>query len=149
MAAGGAGASSITIQVSVLLDTDLLSLLERKRIPAKLAAWIAEQNDLVVSVVSLAELEFGLQQAPVAHRPALASWLAETRRSFAPATEELTEPILVRWKELLADLKKRKRTMTCEDSLIAATVLFRGHSLATHNKRHFEPAGVDVIDPLA
>jgi len=55
---------------------------------------------------------------------------------------------MVRWKELLADLKKRKRTMTCEDSLIAATVLFRGHSLPTHNKRHFEPAGVDVIDPL-
>jgi predicted nucleic acid-binding protein len=135
--------------VSVLLDTDLLSLLERKRIPAKLAAWIAEQNDFVVSVVSLAELEFGLQQAPVAHRPPLASWLAETRRRFAPATEELTEPILVRWKELLADLKKRKRTMTREDSLIAATVLFRGHTLATHNKRHFEPAGVDVIDPLA
>jgi predicted nucleic acid-binding protein len=76
--------------VSVLLDTDLLSLLERKRIPAKLAAWIAEQNDLVVSVVSLAELEFGLQQAPIAHRAALASWLAETRRRFAPATEELT-----------------------------------------------------------
>lgn len=46
--------------MSILLDTDLLSLLERKRIPAKLAAWIAEQNDLVVSVVSLAELEFGL-----------------------------------------------------------------------------------------
>jgi hypothetical protein len=68
---------------------------------------------------------------------------------LAPGTEELTEPILVRWKELLADLKKRKRTMTCEDSLIAATVLFRGHSLATHNKRHFEPAGADVIDPLA
>ena len=135
--------------MSILLDTDLLSLLERKRIPAKLAAWIAEQNDLVVSVVSLAELEFGLQQAPVAHRAALASWLAETRRRFAPATEELTEPILVRWKELLADLKKGKRTMTCEDSLIAATVVFRGHSLATHNKRHFEPAGVDVIDPLA
>jgi predicted nucleic acid-binding protein len=134
--------------VSVLLDTDLLSLLERKRIPAKLAAWIAEQNDLVVSVVSLAELEFGLQQAPVPRRLALAGWLAETRRKFAPAIEELSEPILVRWKELLADLKKRKRTMTCEDSLIAATVLLRGHTLATHNKRHFEPAGVDVIDPL-
>jgi len=149
VATGGAGSSSIAIQVSVLLDTDLLSLLERKRTPTKLAAWIAEQNDVVVSVVSLAELEFGLQQAPVAHRPRLASWLAETRRRFAPATEELIEPILVRWKELLADLKKRKRTMTCEDSLIAATVLFRGHILATHNKRHFEPAGVDVIDPLA
>lgn len=135
--------------MSVLIDTDLLSLLERKRVPAKLSAWVAEQSDLVISVVSLAELEFGLRQAPAAHRPGLAAWLAETRRKFAPATEELTEPILVRWKELLADLKERNRTMTCEDSLIAATVLFRGHTLATHNKRHFEPAGVDAIDPLA
>jgi hypothetical protein len=135
--------------MSVLLDTDLLSLLERKRIPVKLAAWVAEQDDLVVSVISLAELEFGLQQAPAAHRPALARWLAETRRKFAPAIEELTEPMLVRWKELLADLKERKRTMTCEDSLIAATALFRGHTLATHNTRHFEPSGVEVIDPLA
>jgi hypothetical protein len=134
--------------MSVLLDTDLLSLLERKRVPAKLAAWISEQNDLIISVVSLAELEFGLQQAPAAHRPALAGWLGETRRKFAPATEELTEPILVRWKELLADLKKRKRTMTCEDSLIAATALFGGHTLATHNGRHFEPSGVESIDPL-
>jgi len=145
-AAACSGSTSTTIQVSVLLDTDLLSLLERKRIPAKLAAWIADQNDLVVSAVSLAELEFGLQQAPATHRAALADWLAQTRRTFPSAIEELTEPILVRWKELLADLKKRRRTMTCEDSLIAATALLRGHTLATHNKRHFEPAGVRIID---
>ena len=135
--------------MSVLIDTDLLSLLERKRVPAKLAAWIAEQTDLVISVVSLAELQFGLQRSPLAHRPALAEWLAETRRKFAPATEQVTEPIIVRWKELLADLKEQKRTMTCEDSLIAATALLHGHTVATHNKRHFEPAGVEVIDPLA
>jgi predicted nucleic acid-binding protein len=134
--------------VSILLDTDLLSLLERRRIPAKLEAWMAQQTDLIVSVVSLAELEFGVRQSPVAHRLALVRWLAETRRKFAPATEQLTEPVLVRWKELLADLKRNKRTMTCEDSLIAATALFHGHTLATHNKRHFDPAGVEVIDPL-
>ena len=131
--------------MSILLDTDLLSLLERKRIPAKLAAWIAEQNDLVVSVVSLAELEFGLQQAPVAHRQLScrhAAGICDGDRGVDRADPDSLEG-------LLADLKKRKRTMTCEDSLIAATVLFRGHSLATHNKRHFEPAGVDVIDPLA
>jgi predicted nucleic acid-binding protein len=49
---------------------------------------------------------------------------------------------------LLADLKLRNRTMTCEDSLIAATALYRGHTVATHNKRHFEPAGVSLVDPL-
>lgn len=135
--------------MSILLDTDLLSLLERRRIPATLAAWMNQQTDLVVSIVSLAELEFGLQHSPAAHRPALAEWLAQTRRRFAPATEQLSEAVLVRWKELLADLKRKNRTMTCEDSLIAATALFWGHTVATHNTRHFEPAGIRLIDPLA
>jgi predicted nucleic acid-binding protein len=39
--------------------------------------------------------------------------------------------------------------MTCEDSLIAATALFHGHTGATHNTRRFDPAGVPVFDPLA
>ena len=135
--------------MSVLLDTDLLSLLERKRVPAKLAAWLEENDDaLFVSVVSLAELQHGLNQAPETHRPSLAAWMDETRRRFAPATEPLTEQVLVRWKELLSELKAKNRTMTCEDSLIAATALFHGHTVATHNKRHFERAGVSVIDPL-
>ena len=134
--------------MSVLVDTDLLSLLERKRVPARLASWMTQQTDLFVSVVSLAELEHGLRQSPATHHPNLAAWLADTRRRFAAATEPLTEPVLVRWKALLADLKNKKRTMTCEDSLIAATALFHGHTVATHNTRHFEPAGVKVIDPL-
>ena len=135
--------------MSILLDTDLLSLLERKRVPARLTAWL-EKNDapIFVSAVSFAELQHGLNQAPEAHRPSLAVWLDETRRRFAPATEPLTEPVLVRWKELLSELKAGNRTMTCEDSLIAATALCHGHTVATHNTRHFEPSGVPVIDPL-
>jgi len=136
--------------VSFLIDTDLLSLLERKRVPPKLAVWVQEHEaQIFLSVISFAELQFGLDQAPALHQTSLAVWLAETRRTLAPATEQLTEPVLVRWKELLADLKVKNRTMTCEDSLIAATALFHGHTLATHNKRHFESAGVRLIDPLA
>jgi predicted nucleic acid-binding protein len=135
--------------MSFLIDTDLLSLLERKQVPAKLTAWVREnESEIFLSVVSFAELQFGLDRAPVTHRASLAGWLAETRRKFIPATEELTEPVLVRWKELLADLKSKNRTMTCEDSLIAATALFHGHTLATHNKRHFEPASLEITDPL-
>ena len=136
--------------MSFLIDTDLLSRLERKRVPPKLATWVQEHEaEIFLSVVSFAELQFGLDQAPATHRPSLALWLAETRRTLAPATEELTEPVLVRWKALLAELKRRNRTMTCEDSLIAATARVHGHTLATHNQRHFEPAGVQIIDPLA
>jgi hypothetical protein len=136
--------------MSFLVDTDLLSLLERKRVPPKLATWIQDNEaDIFLSVVSFAELPFGLDRAPATHKASLAAWLAEIRRRLAPATEELTGPVLIRWKGLLADLKVKNRTMICEDSLIAATALFHGHTVATHNKRHFEPAGVQTVDPLA
>lgn len=136
--------------MSFLIDTDLLSRLERRRVPPKLAAWVQEnESEIFLSVISFAELHFGLTHAPASHQPSLSAWLAETRQKFAGATEELTEQVLVRWKELLADLKSKNRTITCEDSLIAATALFHGHIIATHNKRHFEPTGVQVFDPLA
>ncbi len=142
------GAELFAVQMSFLLDTDLLSLLERKRVPAKLTAWMNQQDEFFISVVSLAELEYGLQQAPATHRAELAAWLKETRQKFASATEPLTEPVLMRWKQLLAELKSKNRTMSCEDSLIAATALFHGHSVATHNTRHFAPAAIEMIDPL-
>ena len=124
-------------------------MLERRRVPARLATWVQQNEaEIFLSVVSFAEIQYGLDRAPATHRASLAAWLAETRRKFAPATEHLTEAVLVRWKELLADLKSRNRTVTCEDSLIAATALFHGHTVATNNKRHFEPAGVQIINPL-
>ena len=136
--------------MSFLLDTDLLSLLERKQEPAKLVTWVqAKEAEIFLSVDSFAELQFGLAHAPRTHKPALSVWLEQTRRKFAGATEPLTEPTLVRWKQLLSELKARNRAMSCEDSLIAATALFHGHVVATHNRRHFEPAGVEIFDPLA
>ena len=115
--------------MSFLVDTVLLSLLERKRVPPKLATWIKNNEaDIFLSVVSFAELPFGLDQAPATHKASLAAWLASIRRQLAPATEELTEPVLIQWKGLLADLKDKNRTMTCEDSLIAVTALFHGHT---------------------
>ena len=136
--------------MSYLIDTDLLSLLERKRVPAKLTSWIREHEaEIFLSVVSLAELQFGLERAPQTHQASLARWLSEIRHKLAPATEDLSERVLVRWKGLLAKLKAQKRTMTCEDSLIAATALLHGHTVVTRNTRHFEPACVPVFDPLA
>ncbi len=135
--------------MSFLIDTDLLSMLERKQVPPKLEKWIRHNEaEIFLSVVSFAELQFGLDRAPLTHQASLHAWLAVMRRKLGPATEELTEAVLVRWKELLGNLKVKNRTMTCEDSLIAATALFHGHVVATHNKRHFEPAGVQMVDPL-
>jgi hypothetical protein len=136
--------------MSYLLDTEIVSLLSRRTVPAKLVAWMRQHEaQSFLSVVTWAELEYGVQAAPATHLPDLFAWLAQTRRQFAPATETLDEAVLVRWKQLLADLKAKHRTMTCEDSLIAATALFHGHTVATHNTRHFAPSGVRYEDPLA
>lgn len=136
--------------MSFLINTDLVSMLERKQVAAKLTTWVRNNEaDIFLSVVTFAELQFGLDRAPATHLASLRAWLADIRQKLMPATEQLTEPVLVRWKELLADLKVKNRTMTCEASLIAATALFHGHTIATHNKRHFEPACVQIVDPLA
>ena len=135
--------------MSFLIDTDLLSMLERKKPPVRLLKWVREnESSIFVSVVSLAELQYGIEQAPATHQPSLRAWLEETKQMLTPATEELSEAVLVRWKELLSDLRRKNRTMSCEDSLIAATALHHGHIVATHNTRHFEPADVAFINPV-
>jgi predicted nucleic acid-binding protein len=135
--------------MSYLIDTDCLSLLRRKGKSRKLEAFVqANEEDIFVSVVSWAEIAHG---AAVAADPdfkaELEAWLAHTRESLAGATEPLEEPVLRRWKQLLSELKVKNRTMTCEDSLIAATALHHGHTVVTRNVSHFKPAGVEVLDP--
>jgi len=135
--------------MSFLIDTDVLSLLERRSCPHKLTAWVKTNEPAIfISVVSIAEIEFGIAHAPVTHQPDLRRWLNRVRINFASAIEPLNEPVLVRWKELLAHLKTKNRTLTCEDSLIAATALLLGHKVVTRNSRHFAPAGVQIVDPL-
>ncbi len=70
------------------------------------------------------------------------------RAQFAGATLPLEEAVLVRWKQLLAELKARNRTIACEDSLIAATALHYHHTILTGNTAHFAPTGASVLNPM-
>src|SRR4051794_27946614 len=120
--------------MSYLIDTDLLSMLERRNAPVKVARWVQQHEaEILLSVVSVAELEFGVDRAPATHQPSLRTWLSGLKQKFGPSTEELSVPVLVRWKQLILELKEKNRTMSCEDSLIAATALHHGHIVATHN----------------
>lgn len=55
----------------------------------------------------------------------------------------------LRWPQLLADLRRRGRPMSVKDSLIAAGALAHDLGLATLNRRDFEPAQVELVDPFA
>ena len=133
--------------MSYLLDTSVLSASSKKRPPAHLLHWMAQhEEESFVSVVSLAELKFGLDTSlNPEFRATLEEWLAELRQHFAHAILGINEPVLVEWKQLLADLKGRQRTISCEDSLIAATALQHRLRIVTTNPRDFEPCGVETV----
>lgn len=142
--------SPAPVQVSYLIDTDLLSFLRRKGRSRKLERLVAEHEaDIFVSVVTWAELEHGVTLAPAEFQGELRPWIASVRHRFAGATEPLDEPVLVRWKQLLAELKAKNRTISCEDSLIAATALHFNHTILTGNIAHFAPTGAATMNPLA
>lgn len=135
--------------MSYLIDTDCLSLLRRKGRSRRLEAFVERhEEELFVSVVSWAEIAHGISLTnDQAFRAELEAWLEGARESLAGATEPLDEAVLMRWKRLLSGLKERNRTVTCEDSLIAATALQHGHTVVTRNRGHFEACGVLVVDP--
>ena len=55
----------------------------------------------------------------------------------------------LRWAQLLADLRTSGLSMPIKDSLIAATALVHGLSVATRNTSDFEKADVEVVNPFA
>jgi predicted nucleic acid-binding protein len=139
--------------MSFLLDTDIISAFHKKSIPLKLASWLGKNEaDSFISVVSIAEMRYGLQTAPELHEEELTRRIENTEDQFAESFVALDLEVLIRWKQLLSELKSVNRTMTCEDSLLAATCLANDFVMATNNVRHFEPArqfGLAIENPLA
>lgn len=139
--------------MSYLLDTDIISAFHKKSIPLKLASWLGKnEGDSFISVISIAEMRHGLDAAPESHREELTRRIEATEERFTESFVPLDVEVLIRWKQLLAALKSVNRTLTCEDSLLAATCLANDFVMVTNNVRHFEPArqfGLAIENPLA
>ncbi len=138
--------------MSFLLDTDIVSGYNKRTMPAKLETWLrANEGDSFISILSIAEMRFGLPGIQDQDHAILSERIAQTEIRFLESLESLDADVLVEWKRLLKSLKTVNRTMTCEDSLLAATALKRGHTMVSINSRHFEPAkqfGLKLENPL-
>ena len=136
-----------------ILDTNIVSLAHKKHLPARLEKWLAaNETECFISTVSLAEMRFGVAMAPESHREILAVRVAETERDFAETIESVDLAALLEWKKIFAFLKTQRRTISCEDSLLAAQCLAFGHNIATNNTADFkilEPLGLKITNPLA
>lgn len=100
-----------------------------------------------MNAVVLGEIWFGIRLlSPGRGRDALEIWFDEVVRRIQCVP--LDAKAGLRWAELLADLRARRRSMPVKDSLIAATALAHGLVVVTRNRKDFESAGVEIVNPF-
>jgi predicted nucleic acid-binding protein len=137
--------------VSFLLDTNVVSETMRKRPSAVVLDWVAAQVTewVFISAVTLGELRRGaLLLGEGKKRNALLLWI-ETgiKADFADRILPVDIAVMERWAELQIATQRAGRRLPLMDSLLAATALAHGLTLATRNLADFQAAGVPLLDP--
>jgi toxin FitB len=134
--------------VKYLVDANVLSEPTKPSPEPRVIDWLrTHERELAVDPFILGELRFGILLMPKGRkRTALERWFdAGVQRLYCLPWEAETG---LKWAELLARLRASGRAMPIKDSLIAATALTHGLSVATRNRSDFEKAGVKIIDPF-
>ncbi len=134
--------------MTYLVDANILSEPTKQSPDAKVVAWLsANEGDFVVDSVILGEIAIGIFVLPRGRKRAqLERWFgAVADRIDCLAWDAASSR---RWAHLVANLRKKGQTLPVLDSMIAATALTHGLTVATHNVRDFQQAGVQVVDPF-
>jgi predicted nucleic acid-binding protein len=134
--------------VKYLVDANVLSEPTKPSPNSRVVDWLrAHQPDIAVDPVILGELRLGILILPRGkRRMALERWFdAGVGRLHCLPWDADTS---LKWAELLAHLRKAGKAMPIKDSLIAATAIVHGLSVATRNRIDFTKANVRVVDPF-
>jgi predicted nucleic acid-binding protein len=101
----------------------------------------------VVDAIVLGEVALGILLLPRGRKRArLEQWFEEVADRFACLARDAG--VCRRWAQLVADLRKKGLTPPLLDSMIAATALAHGLTVATNNITDIQLAGVPVEDPF-
>jgi hypothetical protein len=134
--------------VTFLVDANVLSEATRPAPDTRVIEWLRRhERDLAVDPVILGEIRFGIEVLPAGvRRRRLDAWFEQgVARIICVPWDARTG---LRWAELLAALRRSGRALPIKDSLIAATALVHGFTVATRNLRDFSKTGVRVVDPF-
>jgi toxin FitB len=133
-----------------LLDTNVLSELRRPKPNSKVIAFVAEAplNRLYVSIVTFAEIRFGIEGvADPTRRAELNDWLAHrVRPMFEDRTLPIDEDVMLKWRLLVEDGRKSGHTYSQPDLIIAATAAHYGLTVVTRDTAEFQMARVSVLN---
>ena len=135
----------------ILLDANVLSEPLSLQRSEAVIAWLDAQDPSVLCTSSLvlAELLAGIAIKPDSRRKDQLA--ADVRRALVEQIGTRVYDFDSAAAESSADIARETRlsgqTLPLPDALTAAVARSRGLAVATRNVRHFEPAGVTIIDP--
>jgi predicted nucleic acid-binding protein len=134
-----------------LIDTNVVSELRKPRPNTNVSDFVAAQPGTVLFTtdITFGEIRYGVEQLDdIARRADIHLWLDRTLRSlFADRVLSITEDVIVRWKTMVAEGRKRGHTFGQPDLFIAAIAALESLVVATRDVSDFIKAEVPVFDP--
>jgi predicted nucleic acid-binding protein len=137
--------------VNLLLDTNVLSEVQRPAPSPRVLAWLdtIDEDRAFISVASIAELRRGIALLEDGRRrTALAAWLAhDLPTRFAERVLPIDNAVAEHWGNLIAQSRRSGVALSVMDGFFAATALTHGLTLVTRNVRDFAAFGIPLINP--
>lgn len=135
----------------IVLDTNVVSELQRPTPHAGVVSWVRRQDpsDLAITAVTASELLYGMARLPQGQRSRLLAEAFEVLVTdvfdgrvlpFDLSAARLTGMIR-------AQRRAAGRAISDADAQIAGTCLLYGAALVSRDRRGFEGTGVELIDP--
>jgi len=134
-----------------LLDTNCISELVRSKPDSSVLHWIeaADESLLYLSVLTLGEVRKGVAGLPQGRRRVqLETWLElELRVRFSGRVLPIDPAVADRWGVLAAEAKRKGKTLSAIDGLLAATALQHNLTIVSRNVSDFASIQVAVLNP--
>lgn len=131
-----------------LVDANVLSEPTKPVPQIRVVEWLRRQEpEIAVNPIVLGELEYGILLLPAGkRRKRLQEWFSKGVRRLRVLDFDADSASA--WATLLATLKRKGLAMSVKDSLIAATALAHGLTIATRNLTDFRHAGARMVNPF-
>jgi toxin FitB len=138
--------------MNYLLDTCVISEYTRREPNINIIRWIdkIDETNIFLSAITIGEIKKGIELLPddSGRKRALTQWLNDTLlERFARRIFPVTVEVMLCWGSIYARLETSGKTVSTMDSLIAATATLHHAILVTRNEDHFQPTGVEMINP--
>jgi predicted nucleic acid-binding protein len=135
----------------IILDTNVISSLMREPTDKVVLRWLDQQPRISVwiTAITMLEIRFGLEVMADGRRK-----LARVK-AFNRLIDEKLERRIASFDAaaaqetaiLMSSRQRRGAPRDLRDSMIASMALARRAELATHNVKHFDDVGIEVLNP--